>query len=51
VVEVHEDRSCAKPGVRQALQRCQERVQPCLVRVGGDAMVPGVGLLLRTLPV
>jgi hypothetical protein len=49
VVEVREDRSRAKPGVRQALQRGQERVQPRLVRVGEDAVVPGVGLLLQNL--
>jgi hypothetical protein len=49
VVEVREDRSRAKPGIRQALQRGQERVQSHLVRVGGDVVVPGVGLLLQNL--
>jgi hypothetical protein len=46
MVEVREDQSRPQPGVRQVLQRQQNRLQPILARRRGQAVVPGVGLLL-----
>jgi hypothetical protein len=45
VVKVREDRSRPQPGIRQALQHGQERIQLRLVRGGRHIVVPGVGLL------
>jgi hypothetical protein len=49
VVKVRENRSHPQPGIRQALQRGQERIQPRLVRGGRHVVVLGVGLLLQHL--
>jgi hypothetical protein len=49
VVKVRENRRRTQPGVRQALQRLQGRLQPVLARRRRHAVPPRVGLLLQKL--